>query len=188
MRCFVAIDLSPEVRAAIVRAQAGLRAGAPHADVRWLDPGGMHLTLAFLGEVREEQVAAVESALAAAMTPRPPLGLVASGLGGFPSARRPRVVWAGIVGEGEALGRTAAAVASALVPLGFRAEERPFRGHVTLARVRSPRGLQPLGDAVAAGVRADFGAWTAREVVLYRSHLRTSGAVYEPLVRLPFGG
>jgi RNA 2',3'-cyclic 3'-phosphodiesterase len=188
MRCFVAIDLSPEVRAAIVRAQAGLRAAAPRADVRWLDPAGMHLTLAFLGEVREERMAALRDTLAATVTPRPPLALMASGLGGFPSARRPRVVWAGIVGEGEALRRTAAAVASALVPLGFPAEERPFRGHVTLARVRSPRGLQPLGNAIAAGVHADFGRWTAREVVLYRSHLRPSGAVYEPLARFPFGG
>jgi RNA 2',3'-cyclic 3'-phosphodiesterase len=188
MRCFVAIDLSPEVRAAIVRAQAGLRAAAPQADVRWLDPTGMHLTLAFLGEVREDRVAALQSTLTAAMTPRTPLALMASGLGGFPSARRPRVVWAGIVGEGDALGRTAAAVTSALVPLGFPAEERPFSGHVTLARVRSPRGLRPLGDAIAAGAQADFGTWTARDVVLYRSHLRPSGAVYEPLGRFPFGG
>jgi len=95
-------------------------------------------------------------------------------------------VWVGIIGEREELGRTAAAVASALVPLGFPAEERPFRGHVTLARVRSPRGLQPLGEAIAAGSDADLGEWTARDVVLYRSHLRPSGAVYEPLARLPF--
>jgi len=136
--------------------------------------------------VREERLAALQNTLAGVVTRRPPLALVARGLGGFPSARRPRVVWAGITGEGEALGRTAAAVASALVPLGFPAEERPFRGHVTLARVRSPRGLQPLGEAIAAGSDADLGEWTARDVVLYRSHLRPSGAVYEPLARLPF--
>lgn len=186
MRCFVAIDLSPEVRAAIVRAQAGLRTAAPRVDVRWLEPAGMHLTLAFLGEVREERLAALQNTLAGVVTRRPPLALVARGLGGFPSARRPRVVWVGIIGEREELGRTAAAVASALVPLGFPAEERPFRGHVTLARVRSPRGLQPLGEAIAAGSDADLGEWTARDVVLYRSHLRPSGAVYEPLARLPF--
>jgi len=188
VRCFVAIDLSPEVRAAVAEAQAGLRAAAPRADVRWVDPAGMHLTLKFLGEVPEERLPALQGALTEAVTRRPALALAARGLGGFPNARRPRVVWMGIAGDGEALGRTAAGVEDALVPLGFPAEARPFRGHVTLARVRSPRGLAQLGDAIAAGAHADFGAWTAQEVVLYRSHLKPSGAVYEPLARLPFAG
>jgi len=188
VRCFVAIDLAPEVRAALAEAQAGLRAAAPRADVRWVDPAGMHLTLKFLGEVPEERLPALQSALTGAVTPRPALALAASGLGGFPSVRRPRVVWVGIAGDGEALGRTAAVVEDALVPLGFPAEARPFRGHVTLARVRSPRGLARLGEAIAAGAHAALGAWTAREVVFYRSHLKPSGAVYEPLARLPFVG
>jgi len=168
MRCFVAIDLAPEVRAAVAAAQAGLRAAAPRADVRWVD--------------------ALQGALTEAVTRRPALALAARGLGGFPNARRPRVVWMGIAGDGEALGRTAVVVEDALVPLGYPAEARPFRGHVTLARVRSPRGLAQLGNAIAAGAHADFGAWTAQEVVLYRSHLKPSGAVYEPLARLPFAG
>jgi len=188
MRCFVAIDLAPEVRAAVAEAQAGLRAAAPRAAVRWVDPAGMHLTLKFLGEVPEERLPALQGALTEVVTRRPALALAARGLGGFPNARRPRVVWMGIAGDGEALGRTAVVVEAALVPLGFPAEARPFRGHVTLARVRSPRGLARLADAIAAGAHTDFGAWTAQEVVLYRSHLKPSGAVYEPLARLPFVG
>ena len=71
MRCFVAIDLAPEVRAVVAAAQAGLRAAAPRAAVRWVDPAGMHLTLKFLGEVPEERLPALQGALTEAVTRRP---------------------------------------------------------------------------------------------------------------------
>ena len=85
------------------------------------------------------------------------------------------------------LGRLAAACQRACEPLGFVPEKRPFRGHVTLARVRSPRGFGPLARAIESAADDDFGAWTAAEVVLYRSHLRRTGAVYEALERVPLG-
>ena len=101
----------------------------------------------------------------------------------LPSARRPRVLWAGLVaGTGE-LAALAAAVEAALVPLGFAPEARPFQGHVTLGRVRSPRGLAPLAAALEAGAGLELGAWRAAEVVLYRSRLRPTGAVHEALSR-----
>lgn len=188
MRCFVAVDPSSTVREAVARAQADLRHGAPRADVRWTDPSGFHLTLKFLGEVAESTVPAVEGALAGATAGHPRLALSAERMGGFPSARRPRVVWAGLAGDLETLGRLAAAVETSLAALGFPPEGRPFRGHITLARVRSPRGLDRLARALEAGAGTQMGAWTADDVVLYRSHLKPTGAVYEALARFPLGG
>jgi RNA 2',3'-cyclic 3'-phosphodiesterase len=188
MRCFVAIDLPPEVRDALGATAERLRAAAPQADVRWTAATAMHLTLAFLGEVAEERVTSIRDALAGVTSSTPPIALVCGTLGTFPGAARPRVVWAGIVDGLRELGLLASGVADALEPLGFAPERRPFRGHVTLGRVRSRRGFSPLARELDAAARVTFGRWTASHVVLYRSHLRRTGSVYEALAVLPLAG
>jgi 2'-5' RNA ligase len=98
------------------------------------------------------------------------------------------VVWAGITDGLRELGSLAAAVERAVEPLGFEPERRPFRGHVTLGRVRSPRGCGRLARAIEGRGHARYGTWTVAHVVLYRSHLRRTGSVYEPLATLPLAG
>ena len=187
IRCFVAVDLSDEVRAALDAVQARLKTRAPRADVRWVASAGMHPTLKFLGQVPEDRLPGIRDALAAAATAASAIPLACRGLGAFPGLTRPRVVWAGLQGGVAELGQLAVACERAVEPFGFLPEKRPFRGHVTLARVRSPRGFAPIARAIEAGGELDFGAWTATEVVLYRSHLRPTGSIYEPLERLPLG-
>ena len=182
MRCFVAVDLSSEVRAAVADVQARVRAAAPRADVRWLDPHAFHLTLKFLGAVRDERVAAVSAALESAVA-APPIELEARGLGAFPTIRRPRVLWAGIAVGVPRLAALAAAVERVLVPLGFPSEGRPFQAHLTLGRVRSPRDAGALAKAIEAEGAVALGAWTVDEVVLYQSHLKPTGAVHEKVSR-----
>jgi 2'-5' RNA ligase len=188
MRCFVAVDLPDPVRDAVRRAQGALRAAAPDADVRWTGAAQLHVTLAFLGEIDPARAAAATDALRAVAGGRAAFPLRAAGLGAFPTARRPRVVWAGIDDPAGGLRALAADVAAALAPLGLAPEARPFRGHVTLARVRSPRGTAPLVRALGAATAPAFGAWSVAAVVLYRSHLHPQGARYEPLAALPLGG
>jgi 2'-5' RNA ligase len=98
------------------------------------------------------------------------------------------VVWIGIARGMAELSALAGTVDRALAPLGFPPEARAFTAHVTLGRVRSPKGLDRLAAAIGAVERLDVGAWTGGEVVLYRSHLRPTGAVYEALERLPLRG
>ncbi len=188
MRCFVAIDLPDDVRRALEAAQATLRAAAPRADVRWVSAAAMHLTLKFLGDVSPEHCASVQAAIAGVTAGTPPIPLHASGLGVFPGPARPRVIWAGLAGGLGELGALAAAVERALAPLGFPPEQRPFRGHVTLGRVRSPRGFAPLERALGGAPGAAFGRWSVTEVVLYRSHLGPAGSRYEALAHLPLAG
>lgn len=187
MRCFVAVDVPEGLRAAVGAAQARLRAAAPAADVRWTEPAGFHLTLKFLGEVAERRAGELVAALGAAVAGRPPPALAAGGLGAFPAVRRARIVWLGLTAGAADLAALAAAVERALVPLGFPAEVRPFHGHVTLGRVRSPRGAAALGAALERSGGLEIGTWSADEVVLYRSHLGRTGARYEALARLALG-
>ena len=178
MRCFVAIDLPAEVRAAVTRAQARLRGDAPDADVRWTDGEQLHVTVKFLGAVADDRVPAVSSALEAAVGDAPAIALAAVGLGAFPSLRRPRVLWAGLTAGAAELARLAAAIDRALGPLGFPAEGRPFSAHVTIGRVRSPRGAGALAPAVEQAGAVELGSWTASELVLYESRLRSAGALH----------
>ena len=188
MRCFVAIDLPHDVRATLEGQCQRLRAVAPLADVRWVRVAAMHLTLKFLGEVPEERLAGVRDALAATTAATPAIALACAGLGMFPGPSRPRVVWAGVTDGLRELGLLSAAVERAVEPLGFAPERRPFRGHVTLARVRSSRGVRPLARAVEVAGRLPFGSWSASQAVLYRSRLHPTGSVYEVLATLPLAG
>jgi 2'-5' RNA ligase len=188
VRCFIALDLPDVVRGALDVAQAELRAAAPQADVRWVTGAAIHLTLKFLGEVADERLGEVRAALERVTAATAPIGLNCAGLGVFPGPSRPRVIWAGVTMGLRELGLLARAVEAVLEPLGFPPERRPYRGHATLGRVRSPRGIGRLMRALERLDGVEFGRWTASQVVLYRSHLRRTGSIYEPLVRLPLAG
>jgi 2'-5' RNA ligase len=188
LRCFVAIELPDAVRSALGAAQERLRASAPRADVRWVDPAGMHLTLKFLGKVPAERVGAVRAAVGEVAALHPPMALVCAGLGVFPGPGRPRVFWAGLTGPLAELGRLAREIELAVEPLGFPREARPFTGHVTLGRARSTRGVAHVVEALVEIGSLEFGGWTAGEVVLFQSHLHPTGARYEAVARLDLGG
>ena len=188
MHCFVAVDLSPEAREAIAIAQHALRDAGPRADVGWVDVAKLHLTLKFLGEVPEDAVGAVGTTLAEVAGRHRVFELVAGGVGCFPGPSRPRVLWTGLTGGLREIGALAADVERACVPLGFPPEARPFRGHVTIGRVRSPRGIGRVVRTMDALADRTFGAWTVRDLVLYRSHLRGArGSLYEALARFALG-
>ena len=188
MRCFIAVDVPSDVRARVAALTARLRGAAPRADVRWSNAETLHVTLKFLGEVPDVRVPLVEGALATVAAAHPPMTLVAAGAGGFPTASRPRVVYVAILGQVEALTRLAGAVDGALEALGFPGERRAFRGHLTVGRVRTPRGGEGLAAALRAEEGAAAGTWTAGELVLYHSRLRPNGAVHEAVARLPLTG
>ncbi|MCW5889854.1 MAG: RNA 2',3'-cyclic phosphodiesterase [bacterium] len=100
MRCFVAVEVPEDVRAALACAQERLRAAAPRADVRWSDAAKLHLTLRFLGEVVSARIASIEDALRLVAARHGPLALAAGGLGAAsPAPARPRVLWAGVGGD-----------------------------------------------------------------------------------------
>jgi 2'-5' RNA ligase len=188
MRCFVAVDVPAKTRDAIAEAASALREAGPRAEVSWAKPEKMHLTLKFLGEVAEATAPRLASAFAEVAARHAPFTLVAGGMGGFPSRSRPRVLWAGLVEGRREIGLLAADVERACESLGFPLEARPFRGHLTIGRVRSPRAIGRVVAAMDAFDEAVFGRWTVGELVFYRSHLHGSaGSTYEPLGRFALG-
>lgn len=187
MRCFVAVDLPDDVRAAVAAVQADARAAAPRADVAWVDATKLHLTLKFLGEVEDDAVPAVRDAIEDVARRHAPFATAAGGAGQFPDPARPRVLWIGLTAGLREIGLLAAEIERACLPLGFPLDARPFRGHVTIGRVRTPQSIARVVKTLAA-VPAALGAWTVRDVVLYRSHLRgAQGSRYEALARATLG-
>ncbi len=186
MRCFVAIKLADPVRHRMEEAQRELREVG--AKVKWTEADKLHLTLKFLGEIGEGQVAALRERLAAEASRRPGLELRFEGLGVFPEMGAPRIVWAGCTGEAGKLETLAGAVERVAEEVGVPRERRPFTAHVTLGRVKAPKRGRELRAAVERRRGLDLGSQEARAVTLMRSTLTSAGPVYEDLASLPLSG
>jgi len=189
-RLFVALEPPEAVRRRLGAIADELRRAAGRAadDVRWVPPENVHLTLQFLGAVPEERVPGVEAALREAAAGARPLSLAVRGAGGFPNARRPRVLWAGLEGDLAPLAALVGAIGARLAKLGFPPEERPFSPHLTLGRSREGHGAPGLAGALAGVAEEAAAPWRAAEVVLFESHLSPRGPRYEAIARAPLGG
>lgn len=177
MRLFLAVEAPPSP--AYAQATAEVCAAFPEA--RPVPTGSWHVTLRFLGET-----AAVSTVVAAVMpvaARHAPIPITVAGLGAFPDARRARIVWIGMQGDGLA---PLAAELAAATPLARDPEAgRPFSGHITIARLDPPRDVRPLvgrwqGRHVATAV--------ADRIVLYRSDLGPAGPRYTPVQSFSLGG
>jgi len=183
IRSFIAIELPDATREAIAVVQERLKQS--RAAVRWAKPAGIHLTLKFLGNILPAQVDDIAAAVELLVRDEPPITLCAGGLGGFPSPRKPRVIWVGLRGEIERLANIQAGLEKALEPLGFAREGRGFRPHLTIGRVKDRHRLQPLIEAMSTLELPEFNSFDADEIILYKSDLRPTGAIYTKLHRMP---
>ncbi len=178
VRCFVAAPLPDGLRRELAALQARLRARGVEA--RWVAPGAMHLTLAFLGELAPKALARVREALTPPLVVGGPLGLIARGLGGFPSPGRARVAWVGLAGEADRLALVAREVERRTEAAGVAREPRPFRPHLTLGRARGPQGMPGLVAAASAGEGCPDFPFAVSELVLTESRLAPEGPTYTP--------
>ena len=135
IRAFIAVELPPAVREAVEGVVRELRSGIGDG-VRWVRPEGVHLTLKFLGDIDAGSVPAVSRAMAQCAASAAPFDLFLEGVGVFPNARRPRVIWIGLGGALEPLLALQHSIDRELEGLGFARERRPFTPHLTLGRVR----------------------------------------------------
>jgi 2'-5' RNA ligase len=186
IRTFIAIDLPTRVQQTIEKFEKDLQ--KVQAAVSWIKVDRIHLTLKFLGDVASEQIAGIQLVLVQTAASTKPFQLQPAGCGAFPSLKQMRVVWVGIRGDDTQLKNLQQQVESALAPLGFKPEDRPFRAHLTLGRVRGKQNIRSLQEALLANENFEAEAFDVGELVLYKSELRPEGARYTPLFRASFTG
>jgi len=179
MRIFIAITLSREAREELRALQSSLKASG--ADVRWVDPENIHLTLRFLGDCGERTVPLVESALSGAVSDFRQFHLGLEGIGAFTGLSSPKVIWAG-VGEGaRESGALCDSISSRLAEAGIPGEERKFLPHITVGRVRSGKNIDSLRKAIEGTVFSVSSRTLVDRVVLFSSKLSPEGPIYTPL-------
>jgi 2'-5' RNA ligase len=180
MRLFVAIELNEQARTALVREQLRVReAVAKGQDHTWTPPERMHLTLAFLGEVKEPHLAEVIRVAGSSIDAMPfTLGL--GGLGVFPPRGAPRVIWVGTTQGSAEVVAVQRIVAERLRGVGIALERRRFHPHITLARWHSAR---PGGSAAIRAIdsRREIASVHVLHVTLFESRLSPRGATYSAL-------
>lgn len=184
VRSFVAILLDEAVRAAVAAQVEQLRPLA-HA-VAWVPPQNLHLTLKFLGEIDAAPIEAMNEALAEAASKATPFTLAFHGLGAFPGLAHPRVLWVGVSQGALECQALQADVDAALARRGFPKETRPYTPHLTIGRVRAPRGLAALQQAIRQDATKAFGSQHVSAISLMRSDLHPSGARYTELSSVSF--
>lgn len=187
MRLFLAINLAPEMRRAVIEATSPLREAAP--SIGWVDETRLHLTLKFLGDQPDSSVGPLSDAMASVAGKHRTFRLSVKEIGAFPNFRRARVVWMGVDREPR-LEFLHHDVELACEQLGFALEGRAFRPHLTLARVKDRTDEQELRTLSRAGKKVDFEAETVvRSIDLMKSNLdrasAQAGGRYERLYAAP---
>jgi 2'-5' RNA ligase len=181
MRAFIAVTLPPEVRRLLDELQKKLQNAVPGAPVKWVETENLHLTLAFLGDIDEARAPEILAAMQRARAGTRPFSVTVTGLGVFPNPRRPRIVWAGLGGGIAALGNLQRTLAAELEQLGFSKDDKPFRPHLTLGRVRDSASAVEagaLGGAVTGLAPGREQAFRVAELHLIRSRLTPAGPIY----------
>ena len=180
IRSFIAIELPAELKQYLTGLQAKLKADN-QPRIKWTNPESIHLTLKFLGDIETSMIEPITQAMADAAQKTSPFKLGVQQPGAFPSLQRVQVVWVGLGGEVDKLKQLHKLLDINLARLGFTAEQRPFKAHLTLAR---------LGNEVSADERQQFGELVAAtrleagqnikvdSINLIKSQLTRGGAIY----------
>jgi RNA 2',3'-cyclic 3'-phosphodiesterase len=179
LRAFIAFDLPAPLRGRIRRLQEQLQ---PYRlPVRWVRPEAVHLTMKFLGNIRMTDVRPISTLLNAAVEGFGPMPLTAKGLGVFPNLERPRILWIGLWGAVKELRSFYLRLNEDLAALGFPKENRPFKAHLTLGRIKGRIPEKRLAEIMKTFGGFESEPFVADRIVLFQSDLRPSGAVYTEL-------
>ncbi len=186
VRAFIACSLDEATKESIRELTARLK--KIDSGIKWVRPEAMHLTLRFLGNMDKDDVELAGEAMEETAAGLSPVQVVVAGHGTFPPGKKPRVVWLGLKKGGDELYSIYERLEESLQAKGLGPADKAFKPHLTLGRVKSPKGvnrmlkeLEEVGDRV-------IGEFTAGEITLFKSELRPSGAVYTELKKAKLGG
>lgn len=190
IRSFIAVELPVELKAVLGKYKDEM-SPLSREFVKWVSPGGIHVTLKFLGNISPGMIDRITLSIEQACKGVIPFTLETDTLGGFPNLKQPRVLWLGMHGDVDKMKLLQKQIDDRLVDLGFEKEKREFTPHITLARIREKAGSSDrmrFGELIIHQ-RADF-KYTIHidGVNLMQSRLQPSGAVYDQLARVKLNG
>jgi 2'-5' RNA ligase len=180
IRAFLAISPPEDILLAL----SGLQEKLKHeisGRISWTKPQGQHLTLKFFGDISTEDVKNICSTVKNRIAAESALNLKIEKLGVFPDVRKPRVLWCGVTGDGEKISFLQKQLDSDFADIGFPCDDRPFRAHLTLGRIKESHGLAGISEAVTKHNAFAAGVFGCNELILFQSKLSPQGAVYTRL-------
>ncbi len=187
IRAFLAVEPPEDVLQTVIRMQEKLKREIS-GRLSWTRPGGQHLTLKFFGDISTDDVEQISEIVRNHLQSDWALNLKIEKLGVFPDARKPRVLWCGTSGDVEKLVNLQKELDSDFDAIGFPKEDRPFRAHLTLARIKDPREVSGVNEALTKHTTFSAGEFAVRELILFQSKLTPQGAIYTRLATFPSAG
>jgi 2'-5' RNA ligase len=175
MRSFIAIDVSNELVCKVLEELKKV-----NADIKIVEPQNLHITLKFLGEIREELVDSIYEAMLP-LADFPSFNLSMEGVGTFPSPKYIRVIWIGIRENRKKIVEMQQSLEERLIKLGFKKESRKFDPHLTICRVKSPHGKDELLRFIEKNRNREFGKVYIDKVYLKKSTLTPKGPIYSTI-------
>ncbi len=183
-RLFCAFELPEALRARINDHAKHVREAVSEAAASWSRPENIHLTMKFFGNVDQARVSVISAATARVVKEFSPIQIAVGKTGVFPRPSRPQVLWIGIDDPSGALAKLQQQLEKEFARAGFPKEDRAFRPHLTIARIRKPHDSARLAQT---HLEMNFSAVdiTLTELILFRSELSSKGSKYTPLSRHP---
>lgn len=182
MRTFIAIELPKGTKDALVNLQERLKSS--QADVKWVKPQNIHLTLKFLGEIDERDLIKINEIIDKVAVSKPAFKAQISLIGAFPEIDSPRIVWAGLGPGDKETKEIAFELENRLAEAGIPKEDRPFSSHITIGRTRSGLNREKLVmnlKSMENKIGGDIMQFSVTKVTLFKSTLTPAGPVYEAL-------
>ena len=176
MRIFIAVKLSSEIKLRLGEVQNKLKESG--ADVKWVKPENIHLTLKFLGNVVESKLETLVKEAGEVARKFSPFKIKFSGLGTFPNLKNPRVIWVGIESKAKELLRLSREIEENLAKLEFPPEKREYKPHLTLGRVRSGQNKSRLIETISTLNIQKIGEMEVNKISIIKSELRREGPIY----------
>ena len=179
VRAFIAIELPDSIRSLLDQVQQELK--SLRLKARWVRAENIHLTLKFLGDIDAGDIDNIGGAMADTAADSAPLALKIGGIGFFPGIKRPRVIWVGLGGDIPNLLNLQRNLEDRLVPVGYAKEKRSFKAHLTLGRIRQAANPETIRRILKEYIELGDHQFMADRIILFKSVLKPSGAVYSPL-------
>jgi len=185
IRSFIAISLPEELKESLGEFQARLKKA--QADVKWVRPASLHITLRFLGYLTPEEVEKAGKALEKVAQKFSPFTIQLEGYGTFPERGRPRVIWTGITLGKDQLAQISQQLEKCLDDFGFPPADKPFSPHLTLGRIKTGKNLNNLIEYLNKEGNKIYGKFLAKSIILFKSELRPEGARYSVIKQVGLG-